>query len=82
MSAKQVEFFNNKQLAALEPNLAHYADGTSVAFDLAWAVYPQRAPDFVRDSGLVNARGFVPVDLQTNRIASEALQLLQIPAAP
>ena len=31
-------------------------------------MYPQVAPAFVRDAGLTNPRGFVPVDVRTNAV--------------
>jgi sulfide:quinone oxidoreductase len=37
-----------------------------------WAVYPQTAPGFVKDAGLANAAGFVPADIGTNRVATDA----------
>ena len=37
-----------------------------------WAVYPQTAPRFVKDAGLANAAGFVPADIGTNRVATDA----------
>jgi len=36
--------------------------------DVVLATYPHRAPDFIRDAAMLNPKGSVPVDLQTNRV--------------
>ncbi len=42
-----------------------FADGTSAKVDLLAATPPHRAPDAVRESGLANAAGWIPVDRET-----------------
>jgi sulfide:quinone oxidoreductase len=42
-----------------------FEDGSAAAFDLLIAVPPHEAPKVVRDAGLVNASGWVPVDPET-----------------
>jgi sulfide:quinone oxidoreductase len=42
-----------------------YEDGTMLTYDLLAAMPPHRAPRVVRDAGLADASGFVPVDLWT-----------------
>ena len=46
----------------------HFADGSSVDATRVWAVYPQTAPQFIKDAGITNPKEFVPVDIQTNRV--------------
>jgi sulfide:quinone oxidoreductase len=42
-----------------------FEDGAEAGFDLLISVPPHEAPKVVRDAGLVNASGWVPVDPQT-----------------
>ena len=42
-----------------------FDDGKTVAFDLLIAVPPHRAPKVVRESGLANEAGWIPVDRET-----------------
>lgn len=46
----------------------HFADGSSVNAARVWAVYPQTAPQFIKEAGITDPKGFVPVDIQTNRV--------------
>ena len=47
-------------------------DGAEASFDLLITVPPHEAPKVVRDAGLVNASGWVPVDPQTLEVKSPA----------
>jgi sulfide:quinone oxidoreductase len=47
-----------------------FADGTEAGYDLLIAVPPHEAPQVVRDAGLVNASGWIPVDPQTLEVKS------------
>ena len=49
-----------------------FEDGADATFDLLITVPPHEAPKVVRDAGLVNASGWVPVDPQTLEVKSPA----------
>jgi sulfide:quinone oxidoreductase len=49
-----------------------FEDGSDAGFDLLISVPPHEAPKVVRDAGLVNASGWVPVDPQTLEVKSPA----------
>ncbi|MFW6202125.1 MAG: NAD(P)/FAD-dependent oxidoreductase [Gemmatimonadota bacterium] len=53
-----------------EARRLHFADGASTEYDLLVYVPPHRAPDVVRQSGLTDESGWVPVDPHT--LATEA----------
>ena len=71
---KNVDFMPNAPVAAVENagTRVRFADGTAVEASKVWAVYPQTAPKFVKDAGITNPKGFVPVDVSTNRVAAAA----------
>ena len=80
LAEKDVEFVPS---AKIERVTAHAANRTSftVAFhdgsrienaSAVWAVYPQTAPGFIKAAGLANASGFVPAELGTNRVVTDA----------
>ena len=46
-----------------------FEDGTEVKYDLLITVLPHEAPKVVRDAGLVNAGGWIPVDPKTLKTA-------------
>ena len=48
-----------------------FADGTRAGYDLLAAVPPHRAPGAVRDSGLANEAGWIPVERSTLQTAHE-----------
>ena len=58
---KLVEFPNRKMI---------YENGAEINFDLLAAVPPHRAPKVVREAGLTNDSGFVPVELGSFRTAA------------
>ncbi|HSD40735.1 MAG TPA: FAD/NAD(P)-binding oxidoreductase [Burkholderiales bacterium] len=47
-----------------------FEDGTEAGYDLLISVPPHEAPKLVRDAGLVNASGWIPVDPQTLEVKS------------
>jgi sulfide:quinone oxidoreductase len=49
-----------------------FEDGADASFDLLITVAPHEAPKVVRDAGLVNASGWVPVDPQALEVKSPA----------
>jgi len=77
IAEKGVEFWPEAPLASIETDgttdesVAAFAAGSNrepLAATKLWTVYPQVAPAFVRDAGLTNPRGFVPVDVRTNAV--------------
>ncbi len=63
----------SKKIASVEPSAGEirFADGESLRYELLLAIPPHRAPGFVRDAGLTDASGFVPVDPKTLCTAHE-----------
>ena len=47
-----------------------FEDGTDAGYDLLISVPPHEAPKVVRDAGLVNTSGWIPVDPQTLEVKS------------
>ena len=78
LAEKDVEFVPSVEIREVtrdsESNFTVvFHDGSVVKNASAvWAVYPQTAPGFVKDAGLANAAGFVPADIGTNRVATDA----------
>jgi sulfide:quinone oxidoreductase len=48
----------------------HFEDGSEAGYDLLLSVPPHEAPRVVRDAGLVNQSGWIPVDPQTLEVKS------------
>jgi len=74
LTERGIDYLATKPLAKLEPGegggcVATFVDGDTLEASHCWAAYKQSAPTFVREAGLTNERGFVPVDLQTNRVS-------------
>ena len=66
---KNVRFLPEKTVVSIEGGVkASFADGDAIAASKIWSVYPQRAPDFVKATGVCNLRGFVPVNIATNGV--------------
>jgi sulfide:quinone oxidoreductase len=61
------------QLAAVEDGRLRFQDGTTTPFDLLVAVPPHRAPQVVRDAGLTDDTGWVPVDAHTLEMKHEGV---------
>ena len=66
---KNVRFLPEKTVVSIEGGVkAEFARGDAIAASKIWSVYPQRAPDFVKATGVCNLRGFVPVNIATNGV--------------
>ena len=66
---KNVRFLPEKTVVSIEGGVkAEFARGDAIAASKIWSVYPQRAPDFVKATGVCNPRGFVPVNIATNGV--------------
>jgi sulfide:quinone oxidoreductase len=73
MDAKEIDYRPECTLVAIrregDKNVASFAeDEPDVVADLALAVYPHRAPDFLVEANMVNPKLLVPVDVCTNRV--------------
>ena len=68
MQEQGIEFLPNKEILKItetdeDSKTIHFKDDTSIDCDVLWTVWPIRAPDFVRDSGIpLNPKGTVNVD--------------------
>lgn len=65
LAHKGIAFHPGHQLKAVKGNELRFQDGTTVQADLIVAVPPHRAPAVVRDAGLTDKSGWVPVDQYT-----------------
>lgn len=68
MQEKKIELIAANGITKLEGNIATLADGQILEATHTWSVYPQTSPQFIHEAGLTNAKGFVPVDITTNRV--------------
>lgn len=64
---KGISYHPEHQVVSVEPEarVLRFANGGSAAFDLLAYVPPHRAPQVVREAGLVNEAGWIPVDRRT-----------------
>jgi sulfide:quinone oxidoreductase len=51
--------------------VVHFEDGSTASFDLLIAIPPHEAPTAVREAGLTDASGWIPVDPQTLKTSAE-----------
>jgi len=67
VEAQGIGYHPEHQVKAVDPRARRleFANGVSADFDLLLYVPPHRAPDAVREAGLTNESGWVPVDRHT-----------------
>lgn len=67
VEGKRIRYRPEHQVERVDPEAKRiaFANGAEVEFDLLAYVPPHRAPRVVRDSGLVNESGWIPVDRHT-----------------
>lgn len=67
VEAQGIGYHPERQVKAVDPRVRRleFANGASAEFDLLLYVPPHRAPDAVRNAGLTNESGWVPVDRHT-----------------
>jgi sulfide:quinone oxidoreductase len=67
VEAQRIGYHPEHQIKAVDPRARRleFANGISAEFDLLLYVPPHRAPAAVRDAGLTNESGWVPVDRHT-----------------
>jgi sulfide:quinone oxidoreductase len=51
-------------------HLVEFQDGSSASYDLLITVPPHQAPRVIKESGLTNASGWIPVDPQTMHVST------------
>ena len=73
MADRGIEYLPGHRPKAVEVGARKivFETGADLSFDLLGAVPPHRAPKVVRDAGLADASGFVPVELGTFRTAAK-----------
>jgi sulfide:quinone oxidoreductase len=67
LNARGIESTFKTKLAEVKPREAIFEDGSAIRFDLLVAVPPHTCPRVVRDAGLADETGWVPVDPTTMR---------------
>lgn len=67
LESKGIAFHPGRKVAKIDPKakLVSFEDGTSAEFDLLIGVPPHQAPRAVKESGLANEAGWIPVDRAT-----------------
>ncbi|HWQ15369.1 MAG TPA: FAD/NAD(P)-binding oxidoreductase [Roseiflexaceae bacterium] len=72
LARRAIAYHPQRQTARVEGAARRivFADGAEAPYDLLIAVPPHEAPSLVRDAGLTNQTGWVPVDPQTLRVQS------------
>jgi sulfide:quinone oxidoreductase len=67
LAAKGIEFHAGHKLASVDPSKRemHFEGRPPVAYDLLVAIPPHRGPRVIRDAGLANEAGWIPVDRRT-----------------
>ncbi len=75
VEAKGIAYHPEHQVTAVDPGrkLIEFSNGSTEAFDLLAYVPPHRAPQVVREAGLLNEAGWIPVDRQTLRTRFEGV---------
>lgn len=73
LAHKGIAFHPDKKLAALKGQELLFEDGETATSDLIVVVPPHRAPQVVRDSGLTDDSGWIPVDRQTLKTKHEGV---------
>lgn len=73
VEAKGIGYHPEHQIASVEPGRLRFSNGREAAFDLLGFVPLHRAPAAVREAGLVNEAGWIPVDRATLQTAHEGV---------
>jgi sulfide:quinone oxidoreductase len=74
LAQRGIGFFALRAIARVEAaaRRIEFQDGSVARYDLLLAVPPHVAPKAVRDAGLVNASGWIPVDAKTMQVKQPA----------
>jgi sulfide:quinone oxidoreductase len=70
LAERGIEFHPSKKTVRVDgaARRVHFEDGSEARYDLLIAVPPHEPPQLVRDAGLTNPAGWVPVEPQTLRV--------------
>lgn len=73
MSSRDIEYRPNHKVASIDPSSrqATFDNGGQEQFDLLVAVPPHTSPQAIKDSGLGNEAGWIPVDSHTLKTSTE-----------
>lgn len=73
MKSKGIDARFKVKLTEVRPKEAVFEDGSTIPFDLLFAVPPHRCPQVVVDAGLTDQTGWVPVDPTTMQTRFESI---------
>lgn len=78
IESRGVRYHPEHQVKSIDPaaRTIEFASGASAGFDLLLYVPPHRAPAAVRDAGLVNESGWIPVDRHSLRTRFDGVYAL------
>ncbi|MHB9025401.1 MAG: NAD(P)/FAD-dependent oxidoreductase [Armatimonadota bacterium] len=67
LASQKIEFHPQHKLTAVDPqgHTLNFEDGASIPYDLLIAIPPHRGTHLVREAGLANDAGWIPVDRAT-----------------
>jgi sulfide:quinone oxidoreductase len=70
LAARDIGFYPEKSVVRVDGSTQHihFEDGTVTPYDLLIAVPPHEAPQVVKEAGLTDASGWIPVDPETLEI--------------
>ncbi len=72
LAARTIGYFPQRRVKAVDTKSVVFQDGTEAKYNLLIAVPPHSSPKVVRDSGLANQGGWIPVDGMTLRMTGPA----------
>ncbi|MDP6666961.1 MAG: FAD/NAD(P)-binding oxidoreductase, partial [Dehalococcoidia bacterium] len=75
VEARGIAYHPQHQVSEVDPEMRmlKFSDGTEVAFDFLVYIPPHEAPAVVRESGLTNESGWVPVDRHSMETSHEGV---------
>lgn len=74
LAQRGIEFVGQKKTVQVDGDTRRivFDDGSSAGYDLLLVVPPHEAPRVIREAGLTNASGWIPVDPQTLHVQSSS----------
>ncbi len=68
MQERRIALHNNKVLTEIGKDFIAFEDGTKMECDLAIIIPPYSAPQFLKDSGVGDEKGFIPTDTKMRHL--------------
>ena len=68
MQEREIALHNNKVLTEIGKDFIAFEDGTKMECDLAIIIPPYSAPQFLKDSGVGDEKGFIPTDTKMRHL--------------